>query len=130
MEYARKVGRSLFWINSENGWITEKRHEDRTLKSLEHLDTYNTERLNDLEMNSGIKAQFNFLADHAKNSALSPDVLEPFRENLLPQFIHADLLAQRYQDRYMKAGSAIYTLAAAAVATITIQTLLFGWRNR
>jgi hypothetical protein len=42
---------------------------------------------------------------------------------LLPQFVRADLLAQRYQSRHTKAGSTVYTLAAAAVATVAIQTL-------
>lgn len=124
MEYARSAGRSIFWINSENGKIKEERSEDHTFESLEYLDAYNQEHLSGLE-NSEVKVQFNNLAKQANGSGLSPDILKPLCKNLLPQFVRADILAQRYQSRHMKAGSAVYALAAAAVATITIQTLLF-----
>lgn len=52
VEYAREVGRSIFWLNSENGEIKEERHEDHTLEALEYLDAYNGERLNNLKHNS------------------------------------------------------------------------------
>lgn len=125
VEYARKIGRSIFWINSENGKITEERHEDHALESLEYLDAYNGEYLNNLETESAIKSQYRILTEQAKDSGLSQDILDPLLENLHPQFVRADLLAQRYQSQHMKAGSAVYALAAAAVATVTIQTLLF-----
>ncbi|MDP2767730.1 MAG: SLATT domain-containing protein [Candidatus Methanoperedens sp.] len=125
VEYARKIGRSIFWINSENGKITEERHEDHTPESLEYLDIYNAEYSNNLEAESAVKSQYIILTEQAKDSGLSQDILEPLLANLLPQFVRADILAQRYQSQHMKAGSAVYALAAAAVATVTIQTLLF-----
>lgn len=96
------------------------------LEALEYLDAYNDERVNNLELNSAVEAQYTVLANLAVQSELSKKLLDPPRENLLPQFVRADLLAHRYQSRYMKAGSAVYALAAAAVATVTIQTLFFA----
>lgn len=124
VEYARTFGRSVFWIDNENGKINEERREDRTLESFEYLDAYNKEHLSGLE-HLEVNVLFKNLVKQANGSGLSSDILEPLRENLLPQFVRADLLAQRYQSLHMKAGSAVYALAAAAVATVTIQTLLF-----
>lgn len=125
VEYARKVGRSIFWVHSESGKVTEERHEDKTLESLERLNAYNRERLSHFKFRLAVKAQFDVMAEQAKNVALSLELLNPLRRHLLPQFVCVDLLAERYRDRHMKAGSAIYALAGAAVATVTIQLLFF-----
>jgi hypothetical protein len=122
--YARKAERSLFLINPKDGTITEERREDNSLQSLKHLDAYNSESLSNVS-NSIVEAQFNALAEQAKNSGVTPDFLNPLREGLLVQFVRADLLAQRYQNRHFRAGSTIYALAAAAVATVTTQVLFF-----
>jgi len=125
VEYARKIGRSFFWINLENGKIKEERNADRILESLNYLDAYNGEELNDQKNGSAIEAQYRILEKPAKESGLGSDLLEPLRQHLLPQFVRADLLAQRYQYRYTRAGTSVYALAALAVATVTIQTLFF-----
>jgi hypothetical protein len=127
VDYARELGRSLSWINSESGELQEERHEDRTLEALAYHDAYNTERMGDLELSSTIEDHYTTLTNNAERSGgLTVDVLAPLRNHLLPQFVRADLLAERYQDRYLKAGSAVYALAAAAVATVTIQALFFA----
>ena len=124
LEYARKVGRSLILIDLESSAIAEERGEDNSFPSLGHLDSYNGESSGN-QSDSMIEAQFDVLAEQASNSGLPPDFLNPLREGLMAQFVRADLLAQRYQNRHMRAGSAIYALAAAAVATVTTQVIFF-----
>jgi len=130
VEYARNVGRSIFWINSENGKITEEKGEDHALQSLKHLDDYNKEHLSTHEIESEVKDRYNSLAAQAKDSGLESDFLQPLNENLLIQFVRATTLAKRYQSRHMEAGSAVYPLSAAAVATITVQMFFFSHYHR
>ncbi|MCG2738354.1 MAG: hypothetical protein L6282_18385 [Candidatus Methanoperedenaceae archaeon] len=119
--YARKMGRYLFWINSENGNIKEEMHKEHISRSLKNIEIYNAESLSINEMDSKFKARYGTLAKKADDSGLSRVFLEPLCENLLPQSVRASLLAQKYQKLHMKAGSFIYILAVMAVATVTIQ---------
>ncbi len=125
VEYARWVGRFVFWINSETGQITQERHEDHLLESLKCLDAYNSESLRDAETALAAENQYQATETRAKTSGLALETLEPLRQHLMPRFVRADLLADRYQYRYTRAGTAVYILAALAVATVTIQTLFF-----
>jgi hypothetical protein len=127
VEYARKAGRYIFWINSNNGEINEEGQFDTNLiKSINTLKEYNSEKLHHSDLSSAINTQYEYLENEAITVNLSPNLLEPLREHLLPQFVRADLLAQRYQSRYMKTGIAVYALATIAVATVTIQTLFYA----
>lgn len=127
VEYARKAGRYIFWISSNNGEINEEGKFDTNLiKSINNLKEYNSEQLNHSDLNSAINTQYKYLENEAITVNLSPDLLELLLEDLLPQFARADLLAQRYQSRYMKTGIAVYSLATVAVATVTIQTLFYA----
>lgn len=125
VDYARNVGRFTFVINSENGMIKEETHEGRWLESLQDLDTFNGEQLSDHAISSAVETEYAFLAKHATQLGLE-QFIKPLRDHLLPHFARADLLAQRYQFKYTRAGGAIYTLAALAVAVVTIQTLVFA----
>lgn len=214
VEYASKIERYVFWINSENGTINEEKngenHIDHLLESLKHLDTYNSESLSDDKYISGLNAECDTLAKraeyffnwdkipgddngrlleflreiyniswattakidkstdgktiriysktnyisliltddktrvnleiddgriddfdakmedkelniyHSEKSCLKELFLKPLRDNLLPHYIRADLLALKYQKRHMLAGKLIYGLAAGAVALATL----------
>jgi len=159
VDYALKTGRSVFWINSENGEIgdtkktrerirdvdrvkrglkeeksekakeAEKRDrtedEDHALECLKHLDAYNGERSGSTRTMSAVEAEFGISGRTGARYTLPPDVLKPLHDNMLSQYARADSLAGHYQTYHVNAGVAIYLLAAAAVATVTIQALLF-----
>lgn len=129
VEYARKIERYVFWINSENGTINEEKngenHNDHLLESLKHLDTYNSESLSDDKYISGLKAECDSLAKHAEKSGLKELFLHPLRDHLLPHYARTDILAMKYQKIHMLTGSLTYALAAAAVATVTFYMLFF-----
>jgi hypothetical protein len=125
VRYAGEIGRSIIWINSENGMVVEKRDQDCAFESLEYLDSYNREKINPSKVRSAIEGQLNIIEEHAKTSGLTLDLLHPVIDRVLPQFVRADILAQHNQNFYKRAGVAVYAFAAAAVATVTIQTLFF-----
>jgi hypothetical protein len=125
VEYARAIGRSIVWINSENGKIIEIRNQDCAFESLEYLEAYNRKKLDSAQVHSAVTDQLIHIQERAEASGLGSDTLRPFLDHLLPQFVRADLLAQHYQNNYKRAGIMVYVLAAVAVATVTTQTLFF-----
>jgi hypothetical protein len=126
VRYARMVGRTLFWVHVTSGRVTEERHGDAILESLEDLNAYNCERVKKAEIERVVRERQDWLTMKMRIAGLPSDLVEPLAGTLLPELARARLLADRYQRRYMWAGSAVYGLAALAVATITIQTLFFA----
>ncbi|MDT8356933.1 MAG: hypothetical protein RQ758_00355, partial [Methanomicrobiaceae archaeon] len=116
---------TLFWIHSESGKVTEERHGDGILECYEYLDGYNSEEITEMELAQGIEERYARFLEKARLSGLDPEFLEPLAGSLLPYYVRCMMLSQRYERRYMWAGTAVYALAAVAVATVTIQTLFF-----
>jgi len=125
VRYARVVGRSIFWIHLYSGKIVEERHGDGILESLEYLDAFNREEIDVQILKNGCIERFERFSLKARMWGLDSSVLNPLGETLLPPFVLAHLLKRRYERLYMWGGAAVYGLAAAAVATVTIQTLFF-----
>ncbi|MGC9434899.1 MAG: hypothetical protein ACP5C4_02245 [Methanomicrobiales archaeon] len=123
VKYARMVGRTIFLINPHTGTVREERHSDGVLESLEHIDVYNTETVAQEKIQRRVRERYLWLAGKMQISGLPSSLLQPLCPALLPQFARADLLADRYNRLYMLSGTAVYLLAAAAVATVTHQTL-------
>ena len=121
IDYAKKTDKWVFWINSENGSITELNKD----KTLEYLTIYNKEKFNSQEMKKSLEYHYNLLIKNATKSNLSLHFINQLNEILLPHFVRADILAQNYQKRYNVVGTLIYILSAGAVATVTIQLLFF-----
>ncbi|MBI5679907.1 MAG: SLATT domain-containing protein [Methanobacterium sp.] len=121
IEYAKKNGKRIFWINSNDGSIKEINSD----KTLEYLDIYNKENINLHIMEKTLERLRESLKENAKKAKLPSSFLNPIQDTILPQFVRADLLAQKYQKLYSVVGSLIYILAAGAVATVTIQLLFF-----
>jgi len=118
-------GRTIFLINPHTGSVREERHSDGILESLEHIDVYNAERVPQEKIQSRVRKRYLWLAGKMQISGLPSSLLQPLCPALLPQFARADLHADRYNRGYMFSGTAVYLLAAAAVATVTLQTLFF-----
>ncbi|RXE55499.1 hypothetical protein ABH15_12325 [Methanoculleus taiwanensis] len=125
VRYARVAGRTLFWVHSVTGRVVEERHEDGILESLEDLNAYNGEEAGAEEIGRTCAELRDWLARKMQASGLPADLLKPLSRTMLRDYARAHLLTARYRRRYMRAGSAVYALAALAVATVTIQTLFF-----
>jgi hypothetical protein len=125
VRYARVVGRSIFLIHLHTGKIVEERHGDGILESLEYLDAFNREEIDVQILKNSCMERFERFALKAHMWGLDPDILRPLGETLLPHFVLVHLLKRRYDRLYTWGGAAVYGLAAAAVATVTIQALFF-----
>jgi len=126
VQYARESGRPIFWIHTAEGHrLTEEPGNGLDPAAFEGIDRYNRERLDDATVQGGI-GQFRAGAEsHAKSVGLDPSALSPTLDHLVPYFVRADLLAQRYQRRFQRAGTLIYSLAAASVAISGFQVLFW-----
>lgn len=125
VKYARVVGRSVFWIHLHTGKIIEERHGDGVFESLEYLDGFNREEIDVQILKNSCVERFERFSQKARMWGLDPEILHPLGETLLPHFVMVHLLKRRYERLYTWAGAAVYGLAAAAVATVTIQALFF-----
>jgi hypothetical protein len=125
VEYARSLGQSIFIINPVDGTITEEWNKERMLKSLEPLDRFNGERLDEAMVDKFVEARFISLEKKAKASGLPLRVIDQLKIDLLPQYARASLLAKRYQSYYMWSGALIYLLSALAVIAVAVQTLFY-----
>lgn len=125
VKYARMVGRTLFWIDLTTGKVTEERHSDGILESFQCLNSFNSETVGEKEIADVCREIYGRFTEKARIFGLDPVVIHPLTETLLPHFSRTVLLTKRYERRYMRAGSLVYALAAAAVATVAIQTLFF-----
>jgi len=126
VKYARMVGRSLFWIHKDSGKITEERHSDGILESLEYLDVFNAEGIDISEVSERCRRRCSNLSTRAEVLGLPSDLVRYLRPTLLPHLEQALILTKRYERRYLCSGSAVYALAAAATATVTLQVLFFA----
>ncbi|NYT05590.1 MAG: hypothetical protein GKC04_04355 [Methanomicrobiales archaeon] len=126
VKYARIVGRTLFWIDLTTGKVIEERHGDGILEACTYLNSYNAEKTDSHALGREMDATFASYVKKAQMFGLDPDVLRPLTGTLLPHFTRASLLCRKYELLYMRAGSLVYALAAAAVATVTVQTLFFS----
>lgn len=125
LRFARLVGRTLFHINARNGSAIEMRNNDRFLETLEHLNTYNKERLDEKRFDASIQNYVNILTKKVIRSGIPPDVIRPLCHTIMPHFVKAHRLSSKYQNLYKTAGNMVYTFSALAVLTITLQTLFF-----
>jgi len=126
LRFARLVGRSLFHINARNGSVIEMRNNDRFLETLEHLNTYNRERLDENTFDKTVQNYANILTKKIIRSGIPPDVIRPLCRTIMPHFVKAHRLSSKYQNLYKSAGNMVYALSALAVLTITLQTLFFA----
>jgi hypothetical protein len=122
VKYAHQIGRSLWLIHPETGTVMLNPGPDQSLNGFASLRAFNREDLGTVAVQKEIEANYSRLALHAASSSLPADRLQSLCDHLLPMFVRADLLAQRYQSRFTKAGSAVYTLAAISVGIVTLQT--------
>jgi hypothetical protein len=100
--------------------------KDVISKSFQSLERYNLERVGTKKIERKVRSFNQNLLAHAKQVHFPLDHLRRICEWALPHFSRIDILAERYQQLYFKAGSLIYSLAAAAVAVAAFQALFLS----
>ena len=129
VHYARKKKYPLFWINSEKGaTVTFEQGRGLNRWAFKDLERYNSERVDPKKNEKKVDDHNRSLLRHAEKSSFSSEYLQAICNKILPHYIHADILAGRFQNLYYKAGSLVYALAAAAISVAAFQALfLFNW---
>lgn len=130
IEYARKRKRVIFWIDSKSGDIKNCSRKNDIIRfgeqpstSRTYLGQYNTERITAEDLKRGLKSKLDRIERCAKDAGMFPEILEEPLTYAMPSFVRATFLARRYQRFYVRSGTAICILSAAAVATVVIQVL-------
>ena len=121
--YAREKRRPLFRIDV-NAPEHEAAYEPGSglhLHAFHDLEEYNVEPVQPDEVLQEIRR----LKEAAARVQFPAEALLPTAEAILPNYVRADRLALRYQKWYLRAGSGVYYLAAAAVCVAAFQALFF-----
>jgi hypothetical protein len=124
--YAKASGCPLFWINTSNKDQTVfEEGAGVNFQSFIRFEDFNTEKIGAARVEQESENYRQTLRSLAHEANYSSDLLARIEEKILPRFVRADLLAERYQRYYFRAGSWVYALAALAVAAVTFQILFF-----
>jgi SMODS and SLOG-associating 2TM effector domain 1 len=128
MQYAREraVPRAWVHVKGHPAVTVEDGEKLQGLKgTIDDLDEYNKAAIPDAAFDAQVTTQRRDLGLGSAAVALD-DPLGQVREQvaawLIPFLVRADLLAVRLQRRFMLVSSAIWVMAAAAVAVVAIQT--------
>ncbi len=123
-KYAQQKKCPLFWIDAENiGRIKYEPGHGLNVRAFQDLDRYNSEKIKAKKIKKDVEQQKNNLLNQAENAQFDSSHLQEISDKLLPHFVRADLLAQRFRTLYFKAGIWVYSLAVAAVAAATFQVI-------
>jgi uncharacterized phage-like protein YoqJ len=123
-QYARRKKCPLFWIDAENiGRIKYEPGHGLNVRSIQDLDRYNSEKIKIKKIKKDVEQQKQNLLSQAEKAKFESRSLQEISDKLLPHFVRADLLAQRFRTFYFKAGIWVYSLAVAAVAAATFQII-------
>ena len=124
VQYARTSRCPLFWVNTASkGPIVFEEGMGLNRQTYIHLEEFNSEKIAPAGIEQETKKYNSTLENIAQETNFSSDLLSWIGQKLLPRFVRTDLLAEKYQRRYFKAGSWVYALAAIAVAVVTFQIL-------
>jgi len=124
VQYARETGCPLIWIHTdEPGQVTLELGRGLSPMPFQHLDEYNSERVDATEFEKQLKEQRDFFLGKAKQAELPSTRLQATLEYILQHYVRGDILALKYQHLYYRADSLVYALALAAVAIAAFQIL-------
>lgn len=124
VQYARTSRCPLFWVNTASkGQVVFEEGMGLNRQTFIRIEEFNSEKSESARIEQETQKYRGFLSNIAHETKFSSDMLSWISGKLLPRFVRTDLLAEKYQRRYFKAGSWVYALAAIAVAVVTFQIL-------
>jgi len=124
VQYARTNRCPLFWVNTASkGHVVFEEGMGMNRQAYIHLEEFNSEKIKSVRIEQKTQKYKESLSNIAHETNFSSDMLSWISEKILPRFVRTDLLAEKYQMCYFKAGSWVYALAAIAVAAVTFQIL-------
>jgi hypothetical protein len=120
VEYARKLGKEVVWIESEAPYLIHDEHARVPSVDTTDLNAFLKSKLNDDAFQEQMAKQRSWWspADPANATELPLDELMDW---ILPEFVRADMLALRYQRIHQFIGELMFALPVIAVVAVTIQ---------
>ena len=127
VDYARKKGCPILWINPEEaGDFTSELGQGLPTEIWQDIERYNCERIITKKLERRFEEEYGILTQHAHNAGLEVKNAEPVFSFFLRHYLYADLLAMHYQQLYYRVGTGVFILAAAAVLLAAFQVLFFS----
>jgi SMODS and SLOG-associating 2TM effector domain 1 len=124
VELARSRGVPLFWIFSKADYEVQKElGPGVSRQAFEEVDAYNRARISDTRFKKNVERQDRRWSQAATFAGLPAHHLRPYLRWIVRYMIRADILAEVYQSYYFGLGTALFALAALAVAAAAVQIL-------
>lgn len=126
VQYARDSGCPIFRVHTEQpGQVTVERGRGIDPRPFHDIAEYNSERIDTAKLDASLQRQHDALVRQVDRSGLTPKTVLPTLDYFGRHLVRADTLASRYQQRYQRAGTTVYLLAAAAVVLAATQIIFF-----
>lgn len=126
--YARERDVPLFWIHTEAPYaLCEERGEGIASATFAALDAYNRARLAGRRLDRATaqaQGQERELTAQSERAGLGGSFTQSYCAWILPHYVRADVLAQRYQAMFYLVCDALFYLGAAAVAVAGISAVV------
>lgn len=126
VSWAREGGVPLLWIDTNSPYtLHQEQGSGISRAAFQKLDEFNSASLKPAQFQQQLSREMGRLAEACEPAGLEPGEIEPFCRWVLPQFVRADLLARRSQQRFYALGRAIFMASAAAVIVVAAELLFF-----
>lgn len=127
VQYARDSGCPLFWVHTEHrGQVMVEKGRGIDARPFHDIDAYNSEQIDTAKLDASLRRQHGALVSQVDKSGLSLELVLPTLDYFGGYLVRADTLASRYQQRYQRAGTTVYVLAAAAVILAATQIIFLS----
>ena len=122
---AKRYGRTAISIEPEACRTKEIPNDDRIFETFMYFDSYNREKICKNKFSRKREEYIKSLKNDFRVAGLDEEIIEPSYEHLLPHYVRARILGNKYNFLYFMKGILISALSALAVFTIAMQTLFF-----
>jgi len=123
--FAEESNRAVFRIDPKTGAHRRKPNPRDYVSQIVFLDRYNRASTSVAALHEEVEKRLHKWKKMASNAGLDPAVLNPLKERILPHFVKASGLAERYQRCYFWSVTAAYIISVGAVATAAFLSLIY-----
>jgi len=125
VDYARKRKRPMIIISTVPPYaISVEKGHGLDAGSISRIESFNALNVPDMEQRDYVENMYAQLFDNEEGIELPEDAKRLVKEQLLPFYTRASLIAKGNQTYYLRAGSLVYTLSTVAIACVAIGILL------
>lgn len=126
-DYGFEVGRTIFWIDPENGSHQVDNNTDNALTGLERHDSYNKECLKREDVLKAINTDYSYVEEKFEDMKAPEKLKQVIRDNILFHQVRSDMLAMKYHNGHLLYIYSVFLLSALSVTVVTIYILFWNW---